>query len=217
MTRIRRVRRVLNKWWQTWAALDLAVCGSALTATGIYIAYRARSATSSSNGWVDLWPNIATEVIGAWLSVRIIDYLLARRGNKSRARWRQAEILLYWRDLSGRLAHYGEGQEAQMLGDEVSFHAEPHNVTRRLNYLDATEQAHVEAARAAVADLLTHYEHYATSRDAWKSCSYDDPNRANLEARTKSLKEALRQKANAVADAALKARTNILTEEFELE
>lgn len=206
----------LKKWLKTWAVVDVFVCGGALVASISYVGYRA-SHNTPLNGWVDLWPNFTSEVMGAWLSVRVIDYLIRRRSDRSRARWRQAGILMHWRDLADRIGRYGDDREAYLLDDELRFHEEPHNVAKRKRHLDESERTDVEAARLVARELLSEYKNYSKAKKACKTCEYDDPRKSELEAERERIHDIIQDKVDTLADVALKARTNILEEEFELE
>ncbi len=212
----RNFAKLLKRWLQTWAPVDIFICGGAVLATVAYVEYKANDLTIS-NGWVDLWPNFTTEVIGAWISVRVIDFLIKRRGERSQARWRQADILLYWRDRADRIGRYAEERDVHLLSDELRFYEEPHNVVRRIKYLKPSEQAEIEESRKAAETLIAAHANYTSVNEQYETSEYDDPKKKELDAERDQLKTILQQKAALLSEVALKARADILAEEFELE
>ncbi len=61
----------LKKWWKDWAKLDLTILP-----IGVGFAFYLKD---SANGF---WLNLSTELIGAYISVRFIDFLLKRNENR---------------------------------------------------------------------------------------------------------------------------------------
>jgi hypothetical protein len=67
----------MRRWWQNWGIIDLLGLGLglglSLSYTLVYYSFNQRTP------FANLWPNLATEILGVWLSVRIIDQLIQRR------------------------------------------------------------------------------------------------------------------------------------------
>lgn len=73
---------MLRKWVRDWALIDIVVLGIGLFLTGGFIWYRQNNPTDTSP-IIDLWPNVATEIIAIYLGVRFIDSLISRREHRN--------------------------------------------------------------------------------------------------------------------------------------
>lgn len=67
----------MKRWWREWALIDLVALGVGLALLLAYLIFY--PSVDQNSAVVILWPNLIAEIIGVWLSVRIIDYLLKRR------------------------------------------------------------------------------------------------------------------------------------------
>jgi hypothetical protein len=195
------LRGIARRWLRGWAIVDVGVLGGGLTAAVLYLKYWERHQRTPS-AWFDLWPNLATEVIGAWLSVRIIDWLIRRRETRSHQRWRQASILLHLRDLATDIG-------------ELAFANEPHNVKRRAKHLDESERHDVQVAHEVARRLLDAATEYEVARAKRAAALPEEYEAASKQ--LDSMKPHLRALGEDVSAAALKARLNILAEEFDME
>jgi hypothetical protein len=77
------MRRPLRKWFSTYLIIDLIGLG---IGGGFALLYVLASFKIVNTNLKDIWANLSTEIIGVWLSVRIIDKVLERRTKKHRAR-----------------------------------------------------------------------------------------------------------------------------------
>lgn len=147
------MRKIVRTWLRSWAPVDVLVLGGGLFAAKQYFSYWETHQTSP-DAWFDIWPNMATEVIGAWLSVRVIDYLIRRREQKSQSRLRIIDILLYIRDLA-RGSRLGPDPSGLLrLGDELRYFEEAYNARERERNLSDDERLEVGKVRNLAADLL---------------------------------------------------------------
>ncbi len=146
--------RFLVKWYRSgWLWIDLAALGGATVSAVLYATYCSSHSTGRPAA-IEFWPGITTDLYGAWLSVRVIDFLIKRRDRKSEERWRVMQVLLYVRDLTRYLSPTPNLADLAKLRDEVDFFHEGHNVAARKKYLSADEQGDVDAVIAAAKTLV---------------------------------------------------------------
>src|SRR5215207_7433487 len=93
----------LKKWWGKWGKADILTLGVGIGAAYGYIAYFTNPEDIRS-AWLNLWPNIATEILGVWLSVRIIGAILDNRQERRNVRNALAANLNYLLSICQRLA-----------------------------------------------------------------------------------------------------------------
>ena len=79
----------MKKWWREWAFLDFVAIGIALLL--IILNLLSERTIEPEAAILNLIPNLATEVIGVWISIRIIERILRKRdifhGNRSNLFW----------------------------------------------------------------------------------------------------------------------------------
>jgi len=73
----------------------------------------------------NLWSNLAIEILGVWLSVRIIDFLLQRHKNFRDTRLQQLRILQYFYDTGINVLEYG-----------VAYQRDIDSLKREIKYFD---------------------------------------------------------------------------------
>ncbi len=103
---------------------------------------------------MDIWPNLVTEILGAWISVRIIDYFIRIRERKSSARWRVVRIILYILGVCRRIHPKPYAYDLKILQDELRFFDEPHNLKQLNTHLSPDEISDVNEVRALSGRIL---------------------------------------------------------------
>jgi hypothetical protein len=194
------VIRTVRRWLQGWAIVDLLVLGGGLVAARIYFTEWPHH-QQNPDPWFELWPDIAIELIGAWLSVRIIDDLIGRRDRRSRRRWRMAGILVYQRRLCRNLARQPYEFDLTDLEDELRHYREPANASDRKRHLDASEIHDVERASTLVENVVRVASDYFRTRDQADKAAFDAPSRTALEEAEKKARGLLATAASTAADA----------------
>lgn len=207
-------RRIVRRWLRGWALVDIVVLGGGLVAARYYFSYW-KSHQATPDAWFDIWPGMTTEVLGTWLSVRLIDHLIRRRERRSAARWRQARILVYLRNLSKDIAERPRARTIQLLADELVYFAEPHNVRAREQWLDASEREELHRAMKLVKDLVILCGPYLDISMKLEACRHDAPEHFLLTSEQERLHSCIRGAVAELSVAFETARKNILAEEFE--
>ena len=118
----------MKRWWRDWAKIDLLGLGLGL---GLCVAYYLRE--TADGGWgdpmADLWPNIATEILGVWLSVRIIGTIIDLRQRRSNMRNTLAGNMNHLMGICSRLSPHFDSFAIVDLRNELLWFGE----RRRLN------------------------------------------------------------------------------------
>lgn len=207
------MKRLFRKWLHTWALLDILVLGGGLVAGWMYLTYWDQHHTTP-DPWLDIWPNLTTEIMGAWLSVRIINHLLQRRERRSSVRWRHADFANYMKDLGRAICRYPEGGDLDRLSDEVEFYSEPHNVLDRRRYLDASERDDLDEMIRFAEVLVKEARDLQLNTAEAEKLEWGSSERERVTSQIDSKREALVEAGNHFITQAAKARRNVLEEEF---
>ena len=70
----------MKKWLRKLNVIDFLALGIGICLTIAYILYK--DVFNQNSPWLDIWPNISTEIIGIWVSIRVIDGLIDAREKK---------------------------------------------------------------------------------------------------------------------------------------
>jgi len=68
----------VERWWKEKAKIDLSCLGGGLLLVVGYFVYFEKNPTSQT-ALKDIWPNIASNILGIWISVRLIESLINQR------------------------------------------------------------------------------------------------------------------------------------------
>ena len=123
-----------KKWWYDWAKLDLTVLP-----IGVALAYYLKD---YANGF---WLNLSTELIGAYISIRFIDYLLKRTEHKHYERREIAGNLNWFFENADRLIPDFYDWRIKDLENEIKWFDERWDERKRL--LEEDEISLVEDIR----------------------------------------------------------------------
>ena len=113
----------LKKWFFRWSFIDLPTIGFGIILMFLYI--NTRSDASLDNVFFDsLVPNLATELFGVWLSVRIIESVLRTRQKRSQLRSQLVDNMNYLVTLIRSIAPHFEQQTIDHLSSELKWFEE---------------------------------------------------------------------------------------------
>ena len=114
---------VLKKWFIRWSFIDIPIFGIAV---GLMIYYfnALEGENAESIIMESIVPNIGTELLGVWLSVRIIESVLRRRQKRSRLRAQLVDNMNYLVTLIRGIAPHFEQQTIDHLSSELKWFEE---------------------------------------------------------------------------------------------
>lgn len=120
----------MKNWLKNWAVIDIIALGIGLTMCIGYLFYK--------NTWegiedrvMDLWPNIATEIIGVWISVRIIEGVISRRDDKSKLRDSMQGNLNYIMSICQNIPIHFDAWRIKDLYNELIWFDEKYDKDRK--------------------------------------------------------------------------------------
>lgn len=134
---------MLRKWWREWGLIDLIALGTGFCLTVGYALYRSSHSTADTP-ILDLWPNIATEIVGVWLSVRIIDAMINRRTSRHNNRQGIVRNMIYFLEIAQTIVPYFDDWKLRNLQNELSWFEE--RLPKRQKYLSEDELLDVRRA-----------------------------------------------------------------------
>jgi hypothetical protein len=88
--------KIVN-WVRHWSIIDLVGLGIGFL---LIILFMLKTVSFNNARIDDIWSNLATEIIGVWLSVRIIDSVIQRRNKKNRTRLQILRNLKHFLNVS---------------------------------------------------------------------------------------------------------------------
>ena len=114
---------LLKKWFFRWSFIDIPVFGIGL---GLMIYYMngLEGVESEAIFMESIVPNIGTELLGVWLSVRIIESVLRTRQKRSRLRAQLIDNMNYLVTLIRSIAPHFEQQTIDHLSSELKWFEE---------------------------------------------------------------------------------------------
>ncbi len=131
----------LSTWWRELAGIDLIALGLGFVLTIGFILYK-NAFPDQKSPWLDLWPNISTDFLGVWVSVRLIDALIQKRERYHSIRREIISNLNYIRSESLKLLPKIYDFSVKTLAAELMFSQE--RFPKRKKYLDGGEQRAIE-------------------------------------------------------------------------
>ncbi len=114
---------ILRKWFVRWSFIDIPTIGVGLVI--MYFYFNANYEAGLEAVFVDsIFPNLATELFGVWLSVRIIETVLRTRQKRSQLRSQLVENMNYLVTLIRGIAPHFEQQTIDHLSAELRWFEE---------------------------------------------------------------------------------------------
>ena len=113
----------LKKWFFRWSFIDIPVFGIGL-ALIIYYFNGLEGGKAEAVFLESIIPNIGTELLGVWLSVRIIESVLRGRQKRSRLRTQLVDNMNYLVTLIRGIAPHFEQQTIDHLSSELQWFEE---------------------------------------------------------------------------------------------
>lgn len=110
----------LKKWFVRWSFIDIPVFGLGLGLM-IYYMNSLDGVHSEAIFMESIVPNIGTELLGVWLSVRIIESVLRTRQKRSRLRAQLVDNMNYLVTLIRGIAPHFEQQTIDHLSSELKW------------------------------------------------------------------------------------------------
>jgi hypothetical protein len=113
---------LFQKWFYRWSFIDIPTLGISAI---LLIYYLNSQPSGGAEAFVNsLVPNLATELFGVWLSVRIIESVLRLRQKRSRLRTQLIENMNYLVTLIRSIAPHFEQQTIDHLTSELNWFEE---------------------------------------------------------------------------------------------
>ncbi len=144
---MKKLKNIFLAWYRNWFWVDLLAFGSGTLLTMLYIKY-GNNLSPRLEAYKDIWPNISTEIIGVWVSVRVIDSIIRNRDERHNVRDRVVANLNFimkicqdllpdfysWQfnDLKNEIIWFGEKKKAPKTSKQLK------------KYFSSEEQATIE-------------------------------------------------------------------------
>ena len=112
--------RFLSRWWKRWGLVDILCLVGGVVFSGAYLVWSDRSGLIQPV--LDLWPNIATEILGVWLSVRIIESFISGREERRKVRDRLTGNLNFMLTICRRITRDFHRGNLTNLQSEIGFY-----------------------------------------------------------------------------------------------
>lgn len=158
----------LKNWWRDWAKFDLTILP-----TGVSLAYFLKD---YANGF---WLNLSTELLGAYISVRIIDYFLKRTEKRHSDRRSIVNNVYWFYESADKLLPYVDEWRVRELQQEIKYFDLQWEEKKQL--LDKDEICLVEEIRLSreqiVSLALEHVNHLVICRKLESEISDSFPER----------------------------------------
>ncbi len=144
----------LKKWFFRWSFIDLPTLGAGVILTFWY--FNTQKTAGFDTAFVDsIIPNLATELFGVWLSVRIIESILRSRQRRSQLRSQLIDNMKYLITHIRSIAPHFEQQTIDRLRSELMWFEEMKSYRIRgiskqtLKLIDEVTRLYEEAATEA--------------------------------------------------------------------
>lgn len=144
---------MIKRWWKNWGLIDLVALGLGLFLCVAFVAYL--RGEGYQRPLLDLWPNIATEILGVWVSVRIVDVLIGRREERSRVRDNVVGNLNFMMSICQDLPLHFDNWRLNDLSNEVMWFEEKRAAQEKLlmKHLTNEERRSVDDVIRQVRDV----------------------------------------------------------------
>jgi hypothetical protein len=132
------MKKQLRRYFKFWVWIDLVGLASSLILIASYLKYGDNYDEHIQN----LWSNLGIEVLGVWLSVRIIDFLIERHKNFKETRFHQLRNLQYFYETALNIYEYNSTYERDIenLQREVKYFDKRWHKRKKHFYRDEKEE-----------------------------------------------------------------------------
>lgn len=148
----------MKKWWQEWAFFDAVALGVGITLIFIYVF--ADEQLQSISAFQSLVPNLATEIIGVWVSIRIIEKIIRNRDQFHGNRRNVFESLANLGELQRKMFPNPQEWQLRNLINQRDYCAEIIETRKKYLLKDEIEQSKkcLEIADDAYGKILRFFE-----------------------------------------------------------
>jgi hypothetical protein len=140
----------IKKYIRFWFWVDIVGLGFSILLILTYLYFAADFSEHIQN----LWSNLAIELLGVWLSVRIIDYLIERHKNFKDTRLQQLRNLGYFDDTANIVLSYNKVHQSDIdkLDREIIYFDKRWNKRKQQFYRDEIEQ--IDELRLSMPEII---------------------------------------------------------------
>ena len=146
----------MKKWWREWKSVDIIGLGGGLILVAIYLLLGNKYQQDSA--FHSLLPNIATEIIGVWISIRIIERVLSRRDKFHSSRKAVLSDLFYIWDILYKIFPNPSKWQFRTVEDHLEYTIEAWS--RRYEFLYDDEAQLVQNCHQLMGKIFQVLEHY---------------------------------------------------------
>lgn len=114
------MRTAIKKWFREWAIIDVVAFGLGMGLTYTYIRF-SDDLPDKYDTIKNVWANLGSEILGAWISVRIIDALISGRDERQKVRSNIARNLTFMVGVCKDMPPNFYTWRANDLEDEIRF------------------------------------------------------------------------------------------------
>ena len=139
----------MRRWWRNWAKFDIIALGVGIALSALYVWFRQAyleeaNPEVASSPYFELWSNIAGGILGAWVSVRLLDTLIQAREKREQVRRNLLSNLNYISGEARRLLPKVYDFNLVTLQDELFWARKRY--PNRQRHLSSAERSNVETA-----------------------------------------------------------------------
>ncbi|HUW95514.1 MAG TPA: hypothetical protein VMW58_06980 [Anaerolineae bacterium] len=161
------MRERMRTWWGEWGYIDVIGLGVGALLVWGFVVYR-HAHPASRSAYLDLWPNIATEIIGVWISVRLIDAIIRSRERRHGVRRELVFNLNFLRSKAEQLLPHIDSYLVQTLRQELVFARE--RMPKRNRYLESGEVQTIAGVLSTLEGLVGAADEYGYARRRAEIC-----------------------------------------------
>jgi len=147
----------LRIWWSEWGHVEIIGFGVGALLVWSFVACRHTHAALDAP-YLGLWPNIAPEITGVWISVRLMDAIIRSRERSHDARRELVFNLDFLRPKAEQLLPHIESQLVHTLRRELFFARE--RMPKGNHYLQSGEVKRIAGLLSTLESLVGAADEY---------------------------------------------------------
>jgi len=120
--------KMFRSWIRNWFLIDILALGTGATSTAPYIFF-ADQLPDTYTSFKDIWSNLGTEILGVWISVRVIDALIRAREERHRVRNNIAGNLNFMMEICQDIPPHFDSWRINDIGNELMWFNEKRTAT----------------------------------------------------------------------------------------